>query len=164
MKKPDQRAFETDVEDADFQIGVVKGMWGLADTALLPDRLVWPQVVLWVAAAERPNSPDRFYLLLNLENYRSAAPTGAFWNARKKEPLAPDQWPKGKSGSRVAKVFRTDWKNCVALYHPYDRVATSDHRQWLTEQPHLIWDSKHTIVDYLNEIHWLLNSGDYTGA
>lgn len=164
MKKPDQRAFEADVDDADFQIGVVKGMWGLAEVSLGPDGMTWPKVLLWVASAARPNLPDRYYLLLDLENYRMVAPTGPFWDVTRRQPLPAEQWPKGKPGSRVAKVFRTDWKKCTALYHPYDRTANHDHTQWKTEQPHLIWDSQHTIVDYLNEVHGLLNCGDYTGV
>lgn len=163
MKKPDQRAFDADIEDADFQIGVTKGMWGLADATQLPESLVWPKAVLWVAAAPCPKAPERFYLVLDLDNYRAAAPTGPFWDMEAKIVLPPVKWPKGKPGSRVAKVFRTDW-NVNALYHPYDRVAATSHDQWKSEQPHLIWDSQHTIVDYLTEIHGLLNSGDYIGV
>jgi len=163
MKKPDQRAFEADIEDADFQIGFDKGMWGLADATQLPESLVWPKAVLWVAVAQRENTPQRFYLVLDLDNYRAVAPTGPFWDMGTKSALPITKWPKGKSGSRVAKVFRTDWKD-NALYHPYDRVAADSHKQWKTEQSHLIWDSQHTIVDYLTEIHGLLNSGDYIGV
>lgn len=163
MKKPDQRAFEADTEDADFQIGVAKGMWGLADATQLPEGLVWPKAVLWVAAAQRENAPQRFYLALDLDNYRAVAPTGSFWGIDTKAALPTAKWPKGKPGSRVAKVFRTDWKE-NALYHPYDRVAADSHAQWKSEQPHLIWDCQHTIVNYLTEIRGLLNSGDYIGV
>lgn len=164
MKKPDQRAFEADVEDADFQIGVVKRLWGLAEATLGGDDTAWPKVLLWVTSAARPNSPDRYYLLLDLENYRTVAPTGSFWDVMRRQALPGERWPKGKPNSRVAKVFRTDWKGCTALYHPYDRAANHDHINWKTEQPHLIWDSAHTIVDYLNEVYGLLNSGDYVGV
>ena len=170
MKRPDQRAFEADVEDADFQIGAAKGMWGLADATQLPESLVWPKAVLWVAPAPRENAPQRFYLLLDLDNYRAVAPTGSFWNMGTKAALPTADWPKGRPGSRVAKVFRTDW-NVKAFYHPfyhpYDRVAADSHNsrnEWKTAQPHLIWDSEHTIVDYLTEIHALLNSRDYIGV
>ena len=71
--------------------------------------------------------------------------------------------PKGRLNSRFAKVFRTDWKDGQAFYHPFDRVAVEGHDKWPTEQPSLIWDVNHTIVDYLEEIHSLLNSGDYIG-
>ncbi len=166
MKKPDQRAFEADIEDAEFQIGVTKGMWGFADATQLPESLVWPKVVLWVAAVQRQNAPQRYYLVLDLENYRTVAPTGPFWDMETKAALQPVKWPKGKPGSRIAKVFRTDW-NVNALYHPYDRVAADSHNQhneWKTAQPHLLLDSQDTIVDYLAEIHGLLNSGDYVGV
>ena len=71
--------------------------------------------------------------------------------------------PKGRPDSRVAKVFRTDWESGKAFYHPYDRMAAKGHTDWPKDQPSLIWDSDHTIVDYLEEIHSLLNSGDYIG-
>ncbi len=164
MKKPDQRAFEADIEDADFQIGVAKGMWGLADATQLPEGLAWPKAVLWVATAQRENAPQRFYLMLDLDSYRAVSPTGSFWDSDTKAALPTTKWPKGKSGSRVAKVFRTDW-NVNAFYHPYDRVAADSHKnEWKTAQPHLVWDCQHTIVDYLTEIHGLLNSGDYIGV
>jgi hypothetical protein len=60
-------------------------------------------------------------------------------------------------------VFRTDWEGGRAFYHPYDRLAAAGHPKWVAEQPSLIWDSTHTIVDYLEEIHFLLSSGDYLG-
>lgn len=163
MNTPDQRAFEADIEGADFQIGASKGMWGLAEANQLPDDLVWPKIVLWVASAEREHAPPRFYLLLDLDNYRAVAPTGAFWDLDAKVALPTTMWPKGKPGSRTAKVFRTDWDNAVALYHPYDRRASGSHPNWKHEQPHLVWNSMHTIADYLTEIHGLLNSRNYIG-
>lgn len=78
--------------------------------------------------------------------------------------LAPAKRPKGKPGSRVAMVFRLDWNNGTAFYHPYDRVAAQGHPDWATTQPHLVWTSDNTIVDFLEEFHSLLNSGDYLGV
>lgn len=130
MKRPDERAFEMDVEGADFQIGLVKGMWGFSNADTIPDQIAWPEIVLWVAAAPRPNSPVQFHLKLNLADYRNVAPTGAFWDPIECAPLPSNQWPKGVQNSRVAKVFRTDWNNCLALYHPYDRVAANGHAEW----------------------------------
>jgi hypothetical protein len=78
--------------------------------------------------------------------------------------LALEKRPKGRPGSRFAKVFRTDWEGGRAFYHPYDRAAANSHADWPSTQPHLVWNANHTIVDYLAEFHALLNSGDYLGV
>lgn len=163
MEKPDQRLFQEDLLSAEFRSGSAKGQWGLPGVDVLPDAPAWPQIVLWIAAAARPNAPDRFYILLDAAGYRSVFPTGTFWDLTTKSVLDLSKRPKGKPGSRFEKVFRRDWNNS-AFYHPYDRVAAQGHPNWATEQPHLIWTSNHTIVDFLEEFHSLLNSGDYLGV
>jgi hypothetical protein len=90
-------------------------------------------------------------------------PTGTFWDPGTGSVLTPEKRPRGKADSRFAKVFRTDWKDGLAFYHPYDRVAIEGHDKWPQEQPSLIWNADHTIVDYLEEFRSLLNSGDYLG-
>jgi hypothetical protein len=162
MDKPDQRLFESDLVSAEFRAGVLKGLWGLPD--VLPEGVEWPRVILWMAAAPRANSPDRFYVCLDAAGYRSVPPTGTFWDPTTKSILDLAKRPKGRPGSRFAKVFRTDWNNGLAFYHPYDRVAAKDHGDWPKDQPHLVWTSNHTIVDYLEEFQSLLNSGDYLGV
>lgn len=166
MQPPDQRLFEADLSSADFRSGVLKGWWGEGEAQVRPDTLAWPSVILWIDAAERQGAPDRYHLALNCAGYRTASPTGAFWDPTAKTILDKQKWPKGKPNSRFAKVFRTDtWQHAGrAFYHPYDRVAISDHRQWHREQPHLVWDDKHTIVDYLEEFRALLQSGEYLGV
>lgn len=164
MEGPDQRLFEADVTDAPFLIGASKGQWGLTAADLLPPWLTWPKRILWLAAPPRPNAPEKFHLLLDLAGYRAASPTGAFWDPTTKAALATAKWPKGKGGSRFAKVFRTDWEGAKALYHPFDRFAASSHTQWATEQPHLIWTSDRTIVDFLAEFHGLFQGSDYVGV
>lgn len=124
---------------------------------------MWPNVIFWLAAAPRENAPTLFYVRADLEGYRTVSPTGTFWDPVKKETLEFSKRPKGRPGSRVAKVFRTDWEGGRAFYHPYDRIAAASHNKWPTEQPHLIWDGNHTIMDYLEEFHALLQSGDYIG-
>jgi hypothetical protein len=37
----------------------------------------------------------------------------------------------------------------LQLYHSYDRVGAQSHNEWPKQQPHLIWTSSRTIVDYL---------------
>jgi hypothetical protein len=166
MLAPDQRLFEADVEGAPFRIGVTKGLWAQAETNVLPAGAGWPKAFFWMAAAPRTDAPDRFYVALDLSGYRSVAPTGAFWDPVKKAPLEPETWPKGKPGSRFAMVFKTSgFQGCgSAFYHPYDRVAMQGHVDWPRQQPHLIWSSSHTIVDYLEEFQALLTSGDYLGV
>ena len=157
MKSPSQRLFEGDLQSADFRSGVLKEHWGVA-------AVDWPRAILWVRAAARAGAPDRYHVALDLEGYRSAAPTGTFWDPSSEAMLDTARRPKGKEGSRFAKVFRTDWKKGRAFYHPYDRVAAGSHGEWRTQQPHLVWTSDRTIVDYLEEIRSLLNSDDYVGV
>lgn len=164
MLPPDQRLFDEDLNSAEFRAGVLNGRWGLVEAAALPDGAVWPRVHLWMGAAPRPNAPERFFVALDAAGYRSVPPTGTFWDADKKASLEAAKRPKGRAESRFAKVFRTDWENGIAFYHPYDRVAAQGHPQWPMEQPRRIWTSLHTIVDWLEEFHSLLQSGDYLGV
>jgi hypothetical protein len=170
MEKPDECMFNEDLSSAGFLIGVTKGLWGLPDHNLLAEQPPWPKRIIWIAAAPRANAPNRFYILLDVAGYPSAPPTGTFCDLSIGCMLDFSKRPKGKDGSRFAKVFRTDWPNppygtCgTAFYHPYDRVAAQSHKEWPVAQPHLVWTSNHTIVDYLEEIHGLLNSEDYLGV
>ena len=157
MQSPSQRLFEADLQSAEFRSGVLKGYWDVAAQD-------WPRVILWIRAAPREGAPDRYYVALDLDGYRTAAPTGTFWDPATETMLDAASRPKGKANSRFAKVFRTDWKKGRAFYHPYDRVAADGHSRWRTRQPHLVWTSDHTIVDYLEEFHALLNSDDYIGV
>jgi hypothetical protein len=163
MEKPDQRLFQYDLLSAEFRIGMEKSHWGFPGNDALSDGIAWPKILLWIAAAPRSNAPDRFSIMLDAAGYRSVPPTGTFWDTSSRTPLEPSKRPKGKPNSRVAKVFRTDWENGRAFYHPYDRVAAQGHPNWAKEQPHLVWTDNHTIVDFLVEFHSLLNSGDYLG-
>jgi hypothetical protein len=164
MDEPDQRLFEADLRSAEYLGGVAKGRWGVAGADLLPEGLAWPKVVLWLAAPERSKAPPRYHALLDAKGYRAVSPTGTFWDPATKTVLAKDQRPKGKPDSRFAKVFRTDWKEGLVFYHPYDRVAAQEHPDWPKEQPNLIWDHTHTIADYLEEFWSLFQSPDYVGV
>jgi hypothetical protein len=166
MLSPDQRLFEADLLSAAYRNGVAKGLWGRAEVAALPENSAWPNAYFWMAAAPRTGAPDRYYVALNLSGYRNVPPTGPFWDLIKKQTLDPVKWPKGKSGSRFATVFRTNGFSAAgrAFYHPYDRAPAQDHPLWRTEQPHLIWTDSHTIVNYLEEFQSLLTGGDYVGV
>ena len=157
MKSPSQRLFECDVRSAEFRSGALKEHWGVA-------AVDWPRVILWIGAAPRTGAPDRYHVALDLEGYRAVAPTGTFWDPTTEAMLDTARRPKGKTGSRFAKVFRTDWEEGRAFYHPYDRRAADSHTDWRTQQPHLVWTSDRTIVDYLEEFRSLLNSDEYHGV
>ena len=164
MESPDERLFHVDVASAEFRIGVVSGRWGFPNDRISVARPPWPCVILWLAAANRKNSPDRFHLRLNLAGYRAAAPTGTFCDPATGSPLKPAMRPKGRPGSRFERVFRTDWQDGDAFYHPYDRVAVPGHENWATDNPHIVWTAECSIVDYLLEFRKLLNSKDYLGV
>ena len=167
MDEPDQSLFEEDIASAEFRSGAAKGKWGVAAPELLAD-FNWPKRLLWIAAAARPNAPERYYIAMDAKGYRTVPPTGTFWDPATKSMLAVPKRPKGKPGSRVERVFRTDWNSGTAFYHPYDRVAADSHKaEWAKgagNDTRRRWTSEHTIVDYLEEFHGLLNGGDYLGV
>lgn len=165
MLPPDQRLFETHLRLPEYLDGATKGLWGQVVGDGLPEEAAWPNVHFWMAAAPRDGAPDRYYVMLNLQGYGTRPPTGPFWDPATKKALDLTKWPKGKPNTRFATVFRTDGFSFQgkAFYHPYDRSPLSDHPQWKAEQPHLVWTSSHTIVDYLEEIQSLLMSEDYRG-
>ncbi len=163
MKSPEQRLFESDLEDAGYKCGVLKRRWEVASPPAVPTNLAWPNVAFWLTAAERPNSPGRYLVMTDLTGYRAAAPTGTFWSAETHKQLEPSLRPKGKVDSRFALVFRTDWENGRAFYHPFDRVAASSHGDWAAAMPQLVWSDRRTIVDFLEEFQSLLMSEDYLG-
>lgn len=163
---PDEALLRSDVQSAAFRIGEVEGRWGLEQ----PPGIIWPYAVFWVAAPDRPESPRRFSLRLDLSGYSAQGPTGRFWNTHTDSPLALVDYPKGRGDT--AKVFRTDWppanaatgdKPGCALYHPFDRRALRDHPQWKTAHPYQQWHSQRTVIDYLELVYDLLNSPTYTG-
>lgn len=164
MLRPDQRLFEADLQLAEYRAGMAKGLWRQAEASATPEGVAWPNTFFWMAAAKRDGAPNRYYVALNLEGYRSAPPTGAFWDPVNKRPLEIGKWPKGKPGSRFAMVFRTSGFAAAgrAFYHPYDRAPVSDHPEWRSARP--LWTDSCTIVDYLEEFQSLLMSVDYIGV
>ena len=161
MKSPSERLLELDMQSAAYRAGVASGLWGVLDAPVLD----WPRRLFWLAAPPRPNSAEKFIVMLDCQGYRKPSPTGNFWDVAAGDFLRdPARRPKGKDGSVVAKVFRTDWKNCVAFYHPFDRTASVDHHDWPSSCANRIWTDQHAVADFLDEIHRLLNSGDYIGG
>lgn len=150
MIGPDQRAFEADVAKAAFRLGVAEGRWRLA-------ALAWPFAFIGVVAKD-----GREYVLrLNCAGYPQVAPTGGPWDLLAGRILAFDLWPRGRGG-RVSAVFRTDWKGGAALYLPCDRESLVGHENWRRDTPSKIWRPADGVVQYLELVHELLQSRDYT--
>lgn len=154
----DQECFQEHMTTPDFQYGVERGWWDVVAS----DAVVWPHVVLWIAAPIRPNAPDRYHFRFFLKDYPEMGPTATVWNPERNERLDLAKWPKGIADVRMA--FRIDWNNAVALYVPWDRVAMAAHADWATKHPGLGWKRTRTIVHYLRLTHELLASEEYHGC
>ena len=146
---PDQRAFEADVAKAAFRLGQADGRWQLLSVK-------WPFAYLSITAKDGTEFPFR----LECTDYPRSEPTGGPWDMQQDIVLPADQWPQG-NGGRVSAVFRLDWEGGRALYLPCDRVSIRGHLNWLTELPAMIWRPADGIVQYLEQVHELLNSKDF---
>lgn len=150
MSAPDQRAFEADVAKATFLLGQTEGRWRLIG-------VTWPFVLIAITAKD-----NREYVLrLDCAGYPQTPPTGGPWDPDQNAVLAFELWPCGQGG-RVTAVFRTDWKNGMALYLPCDRESILGHDNWRTEMPSKIWRPSQGIVQYLELVHELLHCRDYS--
>jgi len=152
---PDERALREDIAAPAFLAGEANGYWAIVAIA-------WPEVFAWIAAGDRKNAPTRFHVRARCARYPHRGPTGTFWDPEGKAPLSHARWPKGRS--RVKHVFRTNWEDGVAFYHPYDGLALEKHPDWPQKYPKKLWTRNHTIADWLAEFHELLNSDEYEGV
>lgn len=150
----DERVFRAHVQAGPFQSGVERGHWRLLS-------IDWPYVTIAVRAAHREGAPDEYALRFQLTGYPQNAPTAQPWDADHGVPLPPARWPNGRS--RMTHVFRPDWQGGGALYLPCDRVSIQGHDAWRTQHPHLIWRPTGDITQYLEVVHELLTSSDYSG-
>lgn len=156
---PDLILFNKHVNEAGFQIGVDKGMWGIVDDdSELP---TWPFVFIWIKTAEKQNCPDKYTFRFDLTSYPASAPTACPWDIEKKAVLAEGLWPKGNV--IITSVFKPSWKpnGLYALYAPCDRLAMAGHDQWKQQHKDLWWKPSFKIEKYLHYVHRLLNSSDY---
>ena len=151
---PDERVFREHVTSTRFQEGVERGRWRIVGD------IIWPVVLVAVAAAPRDSAPSEYVLRFNLAGYPETAPTATPWNPATEEVLKQEMRPRG---TRVGHVFRTDWENGRALYAPFDRVALDSHPDWRTEHPRRVWDSSKDLTWILQKLHEMLNNDDYTG-
>jgi hypothetical protein len=150
---PDERTFRAHLDRASFQAGVDRGRWRVLS-------IDWPHATVTVSAAPRPDSPDEFYLRLELTGYPQQAPMVTPWDPITGDILAADKRPRGEI---VSFVFRSDWENGRALYTPYDRIGLG-HGNWAAEHPGHAWNGSRDITFVLGHVHRLLNSDDYLGA
>ncbi len=149
LATPDARAFQADIDGPLFQMGVADGKWRLL-------ALNWPHAVIEVTAAV-----GVFAFRFELTGFPAQQPTGQPWDAALNSPLVHHKWPRSKGG-RVKDVFRTDWLGGTALYLACDRLTIQGHQHWVTQMPARLWKPDGSIAQYLEEIHVLLNSQDFS--
>jgi len=137
-----------------FQSGVDRGRWRLVG-------LAWPNVVVAVSAAERAGAPSEYAFRFECTGYPQVAPTAQPWSEATNAALPFECWPGGRL--RVPAAFNPGWKSGQALYLPCDRLAIEGHDPWRTQHPSMIWSPQRDITQYLQVIHELLNSSDYSG-
>lgn len=150
VEPPDKRALKADLANAAFRAGMADGRWRLV-------QLNWPHAFIAVTARDG----REFVLRFECTGYPGAPPTAGLWDLERNAVLAPDRWPSSQGG-RLGAVFRRDWKSGSALYLPCDREAIAGHDAWRTQMPSKIWRPSVGIVHYLEIVHELLNSRDYS--
>jgi hypothetical protein len=147
---PDERAFLADIAKPAFLLGEAEGRWRLV-------AVKWPHALIAVTAKDG----QRYALRFNCAGFPQTPVTASLWDEAKNSMLAIDRWP-GHQGGRVGAVFRADWKGGSALYLPCDREAVVGHEHWAAQMPWATWRPLDGIVQYLEVVHELLNSRDYT--
>lgn len=152
---PDRVLLEMDLRASEFRLGEIERRWRQA-------AICWPHVQIAVSAMPRPQSPDEYGFRFECSGYRRIPVTAQPWDLSSGTPLAHARWPTGRS--IVPAVFRTDWKGGTCLYLPCDRLSFEGHVAWSVDHPARLWDPARGIVCYLEQLHELLNSNDYTGA
>lgn len=155
MNAPDRLLLEGDLAAPEFRCGETEGRWRHVATT-------WPHVMIAVSAAPRPGAPAEYGFRFECTGYRQSPPTAQPWDLESNMALALNRWPAGRS--IVPSVFRPQWQNGRCLYLPCDRIAIEGHANWHHEHPARLWNPPRGIVCYLEQLHDLLNSTDYTGT
>jgi len=151
---PDQAVFMTHLGEARFQEGVRESWWQLVS-------INWPHVVLRVFADRRPSAPVFFDFLFDCAGYPNDPPTARLWDSEANAALPFTRWPTG--GQRVTAAFNPSWEGGRAVYLPCDRIAIRGHADWPQKYPSKLWKPKVGIAHYLELLHGLLNTKDYSG-
>lgn len=149
---PDETALRADLAKAAFRLGAAEGRWRL-------EAISWPHVVVTVMARDGQGYALRF----RCDGFPQSLPTAQPWDAVANTPLPFARWPRSQGG-RLGAVFRPDWKNGTALYLPCDRESLPGHDAWRHQTPSKIWRPHDGLIQYLELVHELLNSRDYSPA
>lgn len=155
----DQELFQIHINEAPFLIGEAELKWGIVNENNGP---IWPIVLFWISAREITNCPKKYFLRVELVSYNKLAPRGCFWDVDKNQALENRYRPR-VTGIH-AQAFRTDWKNGLEIYAPWDRSGLEAHPDWLQNHAPLAWKSGVSrIEDYLDRMCKILNSEQYHG-
>jgi len=155
VNAPDHLLIDGDLAAPEFRRSEIEGRWRHVATS-------WPHVVIAVSAAQRPGAPVEYGFRFECTGYRQSPATGQPWDLESNVALALTRWPTGQS--IVPSVFRPQWQDGRCLYLPCDRIAIQGHANWHHEHPSRLWNPARGIVCYLEQLHDLLNSNDYTGV
>lgn len=101
VKSPDQLVLEQHVSAPEFRCGQMEGRWRHVATS-------WPNVLIAVGAAQRPNAPNEYGFRFECTGYPQSPPTCQPWDLTANAPLPAQRWPTGRS--IVPSVFRPGWK------------------------------------------------------
>lgn len=153
--RPDQQLLEEHLNRAEFRLAQLEGRWRIVN-------VTWPNVTIAISAAARPNAPAEYGFRFECTGYPVLPVTAQPWNIDNNAPLAPNQWPNGRS--IVPSVFRPEWKGGQCLYIPCDRLSIEGHVNWPQEYQGRLWNPSRGIVCYLEQIYELVNQNDYTGT
>jgi len=148
---PDEQSLRADLASARFLSGEDRNRWQFK-------KLEWPFVYINVIARDR----REYTLRLDCSGFPTTPPTGTFWDPATNSKLSFDKWPQG--GERLQLAFKPGWKSGDALYIPCDRESIVGHDCWFAQYPQLIWNPAKGISHYLEVVHELLQSRDYTCA
>lgn len=155
LRHPDEHAFLDEVDGGSFQLAVHLGRWRIV-------RVSWPVVEVEVAAGPRPRAPGAYGFRFDCTGYPQDPPTARLWDPATNAPLPTNRWPGGRS--RVPAAFRPDWRQGTCIYLPCDRDSIPGHSNWRSDHPGQIWRPEKGVQLYLEALHELLNSSDYTGV
>lgn len=147
-------ALQLHLATPEFRCGEMEGRWRLIG-------LVWPHVLIGVCPAPRPTGPAEVVFRFECSGYPVSPVTAGPWDVATGRILAAARWPGGRNV--VASVFRPDWQAGQCLYLPTDRLSHAGHPGWSTIHPERRWRPDRGIMCYLEQIHALLHSPDYTG-
>jgi hypothetical protein len=150
-----QSLLEEDLAAPAFRSGEIDGRWRRIS-------LVWPYLIVAVAAPSRPGAPAEYGFRFECTGYRANPVIGRPWDIAGSRPLAPECWPTGPV--MVSAIFRPDWKNAECLYLPCDRMSIEGHGNWPTQYPNRLWQTDRGIVCYLEQIYELFHQSDYSGT